>query len=115
MHQCAAECCADSSASLEQVHGCIEKCGQDIHKAQNYVQNELGHFQRRLERCAMDCQDKIRDKIDPKAKETEMEKFKAQYEDCVYKCVDSQMHSLPKLTKRMNDALKYKNYSTSHI
>jgi hypothetical protein len=45
MHQCAAKCCENSKASLEETHGCVEMCSRDVHLAQNYVQKEVGGFQ----------------------------------------------------------------------
>lgn len=45
MHQCAAKCCSDEKASLEDTHSCIEVCSRGVHTAQNYVQKEVGGFQ----------------------------------------------------------------------
>lgn len=65
MHLCAAKCCEDSTASLDRVQQCVEKCSMPLHNAQNYVQGELEGLQKRLQRCVMDCNDVIKDKMGP--------------------------------------------------
>lgn len=63
MHRCAAKCCDDNSVSLEYVQRCVENCGTSLIKAQTYVQKELESLQNRLQRCVMDCNDTVKDKM----------------------------------------------------
>ncbi|KPJ21320.1 Protein FAM136A, partial [Papilio machaon] len=63
MHRCAAKCCDDPQTSLERVHGCIDNCTTSLNQANEYVQGEINHFQNRLQRCVMDCNDAARDKL----------------------------------------------------
>lgn len=79
------------------------------------MQGELSNFQRRLERCAVDCQDKIRDKVGPNTPSEQLDQFRGQYEDCVTKCVDTHLHQLPNLTKKMTEALKSRNYQSNYL
>lgn len=65
MHKCAAKCCENNEASLDSIQRCVEKCSVPLHNAQNYVQNELEGLQKRLQRCVMDCNDLIKDKMGP--------------------------------------------------
>lgn len=53
MHLCAAKCCDDKNASMDTVHGCIERCSAPVTRAQNYIQKEIGEYQGRLQRCVM--------------------------------------------------------------
>lgn len=53
MHLCAAKCCDDKNASMDSVHGCIERCSTPVNRAQQYLQKELGDYQGRLQRCVM--------------------------------------------------------------
>lgn len=53
MHACAARCCQDSHGTLETVQNCIEGCATPLLKAQDYLQQELGHFQGQLQNCVM--------------------------------------------------------------
>lgn len=65
MHLCAAKCCENTEVSLDRVQQCVEKCSVPLHTAQNYVQKELETLQQRLQRCVMECNDVIRDKMGP--------------------------------------------------
>ncbi|XP_015790437.1 protein FAM136A [Tetranychus urticae] len=113
MHRCAAKCCDQTDLSLNEVHNCISKCSSEVSKAQNYMSNELANFQNRLERCAMQCQDDIRDKIGPNASEGDVDKFRNKYEDCIVKCADSHVKLLPTMLKRMKEMMGKGNYSGS--
>ena len=45
MHKCAAKCCENPSASMEEVHLCIENCSKPISEAQTFLQKELTNYQ----------------------------------------------------------------------
>ncbi|CAG7832059.1 unnamed protein product [Allacma fusca] len=105
MHRCSVKCCENDAASLEQTQRCIEKCSQGVNNAQEYVQREVGHFQNRLQRCVLDCQDRAKDKLGPNPSELEIEDVKAGFENCAIKCVDSHVSLMPDLLKRMKKFL----------
>jgi len=111
MHQCAAKCCGDTKASLEDTHSCIELCSRNVHMAQNYVQKEVGGFQERLQRCVLDCQDRTKDKIGSNPTEAEMDKLKSEFEGCAVQCVNQHMDLMPNLIKRMKAALDKQSLS----
>lgn len=115
MHRCAAACCDDMNSSKESVQNCVKNCQSDVVAAQNYVQRELSNFENKLQRCAMDCQDKVREKVTPDTKPDQMEKFGKLFEDCAFNCVDSHVHSMSSLTTRMKNSLKAKNYATNFL
>jgi len=105
MHKCATKCCVNEEASLEETQRCIEKCSQGVNTAQNFVQQEIGSFQNRLQRCVLDCQDSAKDKIGLNPSDTEVEVAKAGFEVCAIKCVDNHVKLLPDLLKRMQKYL----------
>lgn len=65
MHRCAARCCEDQTSSIERVQQCVERCSAPLNNAQAYVQKEIDHTQQRLQRCIMECNDDIKDKMGP--------------------------------------------------
>jgi len=105
MHQCAATCCANERASLEETHSCIEVCSRSVHVAQGYVQKEVGGFQERLQRCVLDCQDRTKDKVGVNPTDQEMEGLKTEFEKCAIRCVDDHLKLIPNLLKRMKAVL----------
>ncbi|CAB3362919.1 Hypothetical predicted protein [Cloeon dipterum] len=97
MHKCAARCCEDTSSPLERVHGCVEDCSIPLSYAQKYVQTEIGGFQDRLQRCVMQCNDDIRDKMGPNPSESEASRYTGEFEVCATKCVDKNLEVLSKM------------------
>merc|ERR1712122_471195 len=82
MYQCSMKCCENESSSMEEVQHCLDRCSQPVTHAQSYFQQELSTFQNRLQRCAMDCQDQVRDKLPANATESDIMKHKPQMETC---------------------------------
>jgi hypothetical protein len=106
MYSCSAKCCENRKASLDDVQRCIDNCSTDVNKAQNYLQNEIEMFQNRLQRCAMSCQDKIRDTLPAKPTDKDMTSGRANLEKCVIECAQSHVELVPGLTKKILDNLK---------
>lgn len=50
-----------------------------------YVQSELERVQGRLQRCVMDCNDSIKDKMPPNPTEDQVAKYTDQFERCAIK------------------------------
>lgn len=105
MHRCAAACCDRGDSTLEQVHRCIEDCSSRVSSAQNVIQSELNNFQERLQRCVLQCQDKVRDQILPTTTENQAKAFRGDYERCVVQCADDHVDLVPGLLKRMKDTV----------
>lgn len=63
-------------------------------------------FQSRLQRCAMDCQDQIRDKVPSDASQDAVSKYRGELENCVIKCADTHVALIPALMQRMKEVLK---------
>ncbi|XP_041369187.1 protein FAM136A-like isoform X1 [Gigantopelta aegis] len=105
MYRCSTKCCENQSSSLEEVQNCIDRCSTNVNKAQTYIQNELQNYQSRLQRCAMDCQDKVRDKVSPSATEEELSKHKGELEKCVVKCADTHIDLIQPLLKKMKEVI----------
>ncbi|KAH9513203.1 hypothetical protein Btru_034366 [Bulinus truncatus] len=110
MYQCSAKCCQDTKASLEDVQKCIDNCSKDVNKAQAYLQNEIELFQNRLQRCAMSCQDKLRDELPAKPSDKDVERGRFTLEKCVIQCADKHVELVPALTKKMLETLKNGNF-----
>ncbi|XP_014489342.1 PREDICTED: protein FAM136A-like [Dinoponera quadriceps] len=105
MHRCAASCCENETYTAQKVQNCVENCTTTLHKAQQYVQGEFDRVQNRLQRCIMECNDDIRDKMGPNPTQTEIDRYSEQFERCGTKCVDSYCDLLPSLENTMKRVL----------
>ena len=56
MNLCAAECCSNETASIDEVMDCKEECEEKTIKAQTYVESELQRFQEGIKGCFLSCQ-----------------------------------------------------------
>jgi len=107
MHLCSADCCTDSTSSMESVHQCVENCTRRLSQSQNYVQNELGQFQERLQRGILLCQDRIKEKVGPNPNEAELKHYKNEFESCAVQCVDYHINQLPSLMQKITKNLEH--------
>ncbi|GAB1869453.1 Protein FAM136A [Camponotus japonicus] len=105
MHKCAAQCCENETYSIQKVHNCVENCSSSLNKAQQYVQGEFERVQNRLQRCIMECNDNIKDKVGPNPTQIEMDKYSEEFEKCAITCVDAYCKLLPSLEKTMKKVL----------
>jgi len=104
MHLCAANCCSDSTANVEDVHRCIEKCQAPTQRAQQYVQGELERFQEAISRCVLQCQDDVKDKVGPNTSEAEIRRYRGEFETCAIACCDKSITKLPPLMDKLKAA-----------
>ncbi|XP_030365701.1 protein FAM136A [Strigops habroptila] len=102
MFRCSARCCEDSTASMQQVQRCIERCHAPLAQAQAIVTAELENFQDRLSRCTLHCNDKAKDALD--AGTAEM-KVRGQLDACLAACGDDHLRLVPAMAKKMKDSL----------
>lgn len=111
MHRCSVKCCENSDATMEGVQQCLETCSAPFMRAQKFLQIELESYQSRLQRCVMDCNDQIKDKIGPNPKPEDMNQFTQQFERCAEKCVDKHISLLPtvfnKIKKHFSDTSRF--------
>nr|CAD7264870.1 unnamed protein product [Timema shepardi]CAD7440260.1 unnamed protein product [Timema bartmani] len=105
MHRCAAKCCDNNDLTVEKVHQCVERCSISLHQAQNFVQVEIDHMHNRLQRCVMQCNDEIKDKMGPNPNENEVMRYTQMFEKCTVKCVDTHIDLIPNLLARMKQVL----------
>ena len=110
MHLCAADCCGNKTASIDDVHRCVEKCQENTTRAQKFVQGELERFQETLSRCVLQCQDEVKDKVTPNTSEADIAKYRGEFEVCAIACCDKNVGRLPNLTKRVMETLKSGRY-----
>ncbi|XP_060574493.1 protein FAM136A-like [Ruditapes philippinarum] len=101
MHRCSAKCCDVKTSGLDDVQRCVENCSIPLTQAQNFMQQEVENFQDRLNRCAKDCQDKLRDNLPSTPAESQMVQFRKELESCVSSCADDHIRKLPDLAKRL--------------
>lgn len=101
MHLCAADCCGDKDRTVEEVHRCVEECQAPTQRAQQYVQGELERFQNMLQRCVLQCQDEVKDKVAPNTSESEIRKYRGEFETCAIACCDKNVAKLPGLLDKV--------------
>ncbi|XP_067004434.1 protein FAM136A [Anabrus simplex] len=111
MHRCAAKCCDNSDMSLERVHQCVENCSYSLNNAHKFVQGEFEHLQNRLQRCIMQCNDEVRDKMGPNPSESEVSRYTSDFERCAVKCVDNHIGLLPTVMKKIEQVLSKQRHS----
>ena len=106
--QCAAKCC-DKPDSMQQFQQCISNCDAPAQQAERLLTQELDNFQRRLQRCAMDCRDKAQDKLPlDTAKQTPelVDSLNKEVTRCANKCVDQSLSNLKILESRFKSTVK---------
>ncbi|KAF7995841.1 hypothetical protein HCN44_006948 [Aphidius gifuensis] len=106
MHRCAAKCCDNKSYNSQKVQSCVENCSGPLNRAQQYIQTEFERAQNRLQRCVMECNDSIRDKMGPNPSQDEVNSLSEDFEKCATKCVDTYVGLLPALQSAMKKALQ---------
>ncbi|KAM9175184.1 protein FAM136A [Mergus octosetaceus] len=102
MFRCSARCCENSTASMQQVQQCIERCHSPLAQAQAIVTGELERFQDRLSRCTLHCNDKAKDALEAGGTEA---RVRAQLDACVAACGDDHLRLIPAMAKKMKDSL----------
>ncbi|XP_037227688.1 protein FAM136A [Falco rusticolus] len=102
MFRCSARCCEDSAASMQQVQRCIERCHAPLAQAQAIVTAELEHFQDRLSRCTLHCNDKARDALEAGGTEA---RVRGQLDACLATCGDDHLRLVPAMAKKMQEGL----------
>ncbi|XP_029157008.1 protein FAM136A-like [Nylanderia fulva] len=111
MHKCAAQCCENETYSIQKVHNCVENCSSSLNKAQQYVQGEFERVQNRLQRCVMECNDDIKDKMGSNPTQVEVDRYSAEFEKCAVVCVDSYCKILLSLEKTMKKVLSKNEFA----
>jgi hypothetical protein len=76
-----------------------------MQQVQNYLQQEMQSFQNRLQRGAMECQDRARDEAGANPNENQIQKVQTKMEKCVTKCVETHIGLLPTIQKRVEEAV----------
>lgn len=107
MHQCAIQCCRDSSNNMRSLEVCNENCSKEVIAAQKYIQNEFSTWQNRIQRCIQDCGDVVMDKMpsDRNQNENEMNKYIKEAEGCASQCFTKYIKMLPQLANKIVDNL----------
>ncbi|XP_076763602.1 protein FAM136A [Xylocopa sonorina] len=109
-YRCAASCCDNEAYSIHKVQNCVANCNSSLDRAQEYAKEELERVQNRLQRCVMDCNDRIKDAAGPNPLQRDMEIYREQFDKCVTKCVDNYCEMLPNLEKTMKKVLSEQKY-----
>jgi len=78
--------CSDPTSKPQSIERCYQKCQHHIATADNHVQFTISNFQRGIQQCDMDCQDK--------GNQTE-------YESCVSGCADKVLNQFPDQTDEL--------------
>ena len=108
MHKCAAKCCENKECSIELVHACIEVCSQNLKRAQKVVQSEIIHFQKRLQECVFTCNNDVKKNIEKQPIDLQIKAYESGFDNCVEKCVDTNIALIPFKMKKMKEILAKK-------
>jgi len=104
---CSAECMNDTNSPSPVIQNCLKSCAQNTERADSALQTELNSFQKRFERCAMDCNDSAQDLLagsqHSPGLQAEVQTFAM---GCVSKCVDTHVDLLQKIESRVSKQLK---------
>ncbi|OWF55055.1 protein FAM136A-like [Mizuhopecten yessoensis] len=111
MYKCNLKCVENQSYSVEDKDHCLERCSSRMMQIQKYVQSEMEAYQNRLQRCAMDCQDKARDKMPASPKDGVVDKIRGELEKCMINCADSHVELVGPMFKRMGKSIASNKYS----
>jgi len=105
--ECSAKCCDNVSSDHNGLQSCVQQCSQKVARAEQMLSSELQHFQQRLQRCAMSCQDQVRDKIpmDGSGDPALMRKLEQQVVACSNACVDAHINLLGGVKRRVEDGI----------
>ena len=122
MYLCNADCMDNAMGSMEevvflslsevlltlpwQVQRGVERCSVPAQRSQSYVQSELEHFQASLSRCVQLCQDDIKSQVGVNTPESELSKYRREFETCAISCCDKNIQKLPNLLIKIKEALE---------
>jgi hypothetical protein len=106
-----AACYDRKNASAQEIQNCVQGCNRKVEVVHNIIQNEMGQLQNRLERCSMNCQDEVRDKMAGKDNTpANMELAEKHAMNCTGQCVDKHIALLKsiqyKIESDINAAVK---------
>ncbi|XP_030320027.1 LOW QUALITY PROTEIN: protein FAM136A [Calypte anna] len=102
MFRCSARCCEDGGATMQQVQRCIERCHAPLAQAQAIVTSELQHFQDRLSRCTLRCNDEARDALEAGGTQAGV---RGQLDSCLATCGNDHLRLVPAMAKKMKEGL----------
>ena len=105
-HLCSARCCHRSNVSKAQFEACMSTCFIPPKQIQKVITNELNTLHDRLSRCAQGCQDTINDKAGNNPSTDDVNKLENELDTCTVKCCETSLEFVPKMTERINEALK---------
>ena len=105
---CAAKCCINASGKKR--NSCTENCMQKMPVMQNIVKNEMQTFQQRLQRCQMNCNEEIQDRVPvgdmSKLSDSAKEELQQQMMDCANSCFVQFRKKVPALYGRIESQVK---------
>ena len=131
--QCSSECCKDQAGSHESLQRCLENCMKPVVELQEKTGNEVNQLQvsefillvlchqsccacvslyicmqDRLSRCALNCQDEIKDSLPDSPSPQQQEQAQRRAEECLMRCEDSHITLIPPIVKRLRAAMNCK-------
>ncbi|CAH8497073.1 unnamed protein product [Heterobilharzia americana] len=97
----------DPDAPVTEVQRCIERCEAPLSHAHELMQSEVTTFQTRIQQCAAECSNQVRDKLSLNATDSQLKKAQQEVLICSQKCVDNQLsNGLPALISRLKEQLQ---------
>lgn len=82
-----AACFDNKTASSQQIESCLNSSSHGVKVSQQIIQQEMNQFQSRLQRCAADCEDSVRDKNPNLSDQASVDRAQGQMTSCMSICV----------------------------
>ena len=108
---CAAKCCIN--ANSKNLNHCAENCMKKMPVMQNIVQQEMQTFQQRLQRCQMNCNEEVQDKVSmadmSRLSESAKDELEQQLRSCANRCFVNFRGKIPSLYSRIEHQVRQLN------
>lgn len=101
-----AKCASNSRASMTEFQQCLAAAREPVARAEAALNNEMNALQQRLQRCSLQCQDKLDDNLPAGRQPTkaEQEKLTAGLTKCVDACSQDGIKALGPVWDRLKAA-----------
>lgn len=94
-YKCAAKCCDNTRASTDDTRLCVQSCMTPLQRVESVIDQHMSYFQERLQRCAMACEDNVRDLNLSQSDPEFSRKMEGSMGACMGKCADEFISKMP--------------------
>ena len=82
-----AACYDNNSASQQQIDNCVMNSSRYVKACNDVMQQEIGKFEGRLQRCAGQCQDSVQDNHPKMDNQAQVDSAQREMNNCLAQCV----------------------------